>query len=94
MILSSPTISFWILRLCQENITSIALYKEENQQPIDLGQLLDVPGQIHQVFLWALETDEKRHRKPVCPKDKSDVGTCVTEKTCSSKLHYFKHRKS
>lgn len=30
---------------------SIALYKEENQQPIDLGQLLDVPGQIHQVFL-------------------------------------------
>lgn len=47
MNLSSPMTSFQILRLCQENFMSIALYRKENHQPTDLGQLLDIPGLSH-----------------------------------------------
>lgn len=65
MILSSSMTSFQILRLCQENFVSIVVCREDNHQPRDLGQLLDIPGLNHWAFWWALQTDEKHHRKTV-----------------------------
>lgn len=47
MILSSPVTYFQIVRLCQENFMSIALYRDENHQPRDLGQILDILALRH-----------------------------------------------
>lgn len=49
MILSSPMTSFQILGLCQEKFVSVALCREANHRPEDLGHLLVILGLSHQV---------------------------------------------